>query len=315
MVWNELPKPFFALAPMEDVTDTVFRKVMLELGKPDLMFTEFTSVEGMFSPGSYEVTQRLKFTDEERPLIAQIWGTTPENYMKGAKMIRKMGFDGVDLNFGCPVKKIVKQGACSALIKNKGLASEIIEATKKGAGDLPVSVKTRIGFDKIETEEWVSHLLSHDIAALTIHGRTAMQLSTGVNNWKEIGKAVKIRDEMGKDTLIIGNGDVLSKKQGRELVEKYNLDGIMIGRGVFNNPWVFNEEIKEVTTQMRMDALLLHVRLYEECWGEERNFHVLKRFFKIYVKGFDGAGELRRRLMETEKYEDVYELLKVEFGE
>ena len=201
--WENLPKPIFALAPMEDVTDTVFRRLLREINstedsiRPDVMFTEFTSVEGIESEGAEMVMKRLKYTEVERPLVAQIWGITPENYFNSAKKIAELGFDGIDINMGCPVKKIIKKGACSALIESHSLAKEIVEATKEGSNGLPVSVKTRIGFKTIQTEDWIGFLLAETIpVTLTVHGRTVKELSKVPNHWDEIGKAVKLRDEI-----------------------------------------------------------------------------------------------------------------------
>lgn len=296
---------------MEDVTDTVFRQIIGDLGAPNVYFTEFTSVEGMFSPGADKVSKRLKYEESERPLVAQIWGKTPEKYMKGAKRIKKLGFDGVDLNFGCPVKKIVKQGCCSALIKNKPLAKEIVLAAKEGAGNLPLSIKTRIGFDKIETEEWIGFLLDLDIDVITVHGRTTAELSKVPNHWDEIAKVPKLVREMGKETLVIGNGDVLTLEDGRKKAKEYDLDGIMIGRGIFQNPWLFNEEIdpESITIEMKISTLLSHVKLFEKTWGEDKNFSILKKYFKIYASGFEGAPEFRNKLMKVDSFEEVYDLI------
>lgn len=310
-VLGNLKRPFSILAPMEDVTDVVFREIIEKCGAPDLFFTEFTSVEGMFSPGGDEVKMRLVKRESPTPLFAQIWGITPLNYYKGAKELVRLGFDGIDLNMGCPVRKIIKQGACSALIRNHKLAKEIIEAVKEGAGGLPVSVKTRIGFDKIETDEWISFLLEQDLDMLTVHGRVASEMSTKPNNWVEIEKAVGLRNKIAPETLIVGNGDISSLQEGREISEGIGLDGFMIGRGVFNNPWVFNEDVNidEVTVSERLDLLIEHLDLFEKTWGSRKNFAIMKKFFKIYVKGFEGAGELRNRLMEARSYEEVREVV------
>src|SRR5436190_3288770 len=204
-IWQSLKKPIYILAPMEDVTDTVFRRIVMQTGKPDLFFTEFTNVEGMFSKGDKKVNQRLQFTQKEKPIIAQIWGLKPENYFKAGKLLAEMGFDGIDINMGCPEKNIIKKGACSGLIHNPSLAKEIIHATKEAAGNLPVSVKTRIGFKEIQTEKWIGFLLEQNLAALTIHGRTAAEMSAVPAHWDEIGKAVERRSEKKLPTLIIGN--------------------------------------------------------------------------------------------------------------
>jgi tRNA-dihydrouridine synthase len=296
---------------MEDVTDTVFRRIVTKCGRPELFFTEFTSVEGMFSPGGNEVRMRLEYTQEEKPLFAQIWGINPDNYRKGAEELVKMGFNGIDLNFGCPVRKIVKQGACSALIRNKPLAAEIISAVREGADGLPVSVKTRIGFDRIETEEWIGFLLEQKPDMLTVHGRIAVEMSTKPNNWEELSKIKGLRDRISPTTLIVANGDIKSLEQGEQVHRDYGFDGFMIGRGIFENPWVFNKDIKEedISLDMRISLLREHLDLFIKTWGNRKNFSIMKKFFKIYIKGFPGASEFRARLMECRTADEVYSLL------
>lgn len=300
--------PIFCLAPMEGVTDTVFRQLVVSVGKPDLMFTEFTNVSAIFSHDQTAISQRLKFTDKERPLIAQLWGMEPDLFELAADLMVKMGFDGVDLNFGCPDRAVLKQGACSALINNRELAAEIIEATKKGlAGRIPLSIKIRLGLNSIETENWVPFMLGFAPKMLTIHGRTAKEMSDVPVHWDELGKAVKIRDKLKSKTLIIGNGDVESLKEAEEKVKKYHLDGMMIGRGIFKNPWLFSvgDANKPKTIEEKLKLLLEHALLYHQTWGITKSWHVLKRFFKIYASGFDGASALREQLMGTTGYSEV----------
>src|SRR5579862_7553478 len=234
---EELPKPFFVLAPMDDVTDTVFRQVVSDCAKPDLFFTEFVNVDGLQSPGREHLLPKLKLTAKEKPVIAQLWGLKPENFYKTTKELAGMGFSGVDLNMGCPVKTVIKNGACAALINNRGLAGEIIDATKEAAGDsLPVSVKTRVGFTTVDMG-WIEFLFSKILNMLSIHGRTAKQLSKVPANWDLIGQAVKLRNSLSPSTLIVGNGDVMDRRQGEELAKRYGLDGIMIGRGILHDPF------------------------------------------------------------------------------
>lgn len=314
-IWHKLRKPFYALAPMEDATDTVFRQIIISCGRPDIMFTEFTNTTGLFSEGNEEVARRLRFEEQERPLIAQIWGIHPEDYFKATQQLVQMGFDGVDINMGCPVKKIISKGSCSALIKNHSLAQEIIHATREGIGDIPdfaLSVKTRIGFDRIVTEEWIGFLLQQNLDALTIHGRTTKELSKVPNHWDEIGKAVTLKNEVKAHTILIGNGDIMTKQQGHEKIEQYGLDGIMIGRGVFENPWVFVEDFDHTvhSKQDRLHLFLQHVELYQETWGHDRYFGTLKKFVKTYVRGFEGAAELRDTLMQTKDIQELHQLIK-----
>lgn len=310
--WQNLPRPFFALAPMEGATDTVFRQIVMSCGKPDVAFTEFTNCDGLLSRGKDEVTQRLKFEKSEHPLIAQIWGTNPNSFYEVAKIVMKMGFDGIDINMGCPEKTVIKHGACSALIQNPTLAAEIIEQTRKGAGGLPVSVKTRIGFKTIQTEEWIGFLLKQNLDALTIHLRTQKEMSNVPPHLEEAEKISNLKNKISKKTVLILNGDIMNKKQGSELAKQYDFDGVMIGRGVFHNPYVFDENIKydEVSKQKRFQLLKKHLDLFEKTWDGKKKYAPLKRFFKIYIQSFDGAAEIREKLMETKSLEEAKETLK-----
>jgi len=316
-IWKKLSKPIFILAPMEDVTDTVFRQMLLYTCRPDLFFTEFTNVDGLFSKGAIEVGKRLLFSKKEKPIIAQIWGMKPGNYFKAAQKIKELGFNGIDINMGCPQNDVVRIGACSALMKNHSLAVEIIKATKYGAGNLPVSVKTRIGFNNIQTSEWIGFLLKQDLAAITVHGRTVKEMSKIPAHWDEIGKAIELRDKLKCNTLIIGNGDVYSLTEAKEKVKKYKLDGVMIGRGIFHNPWLFNEsfDIKSISVEQRIQLLLNHIKLWRKTWqGSVRypakHFPILKKYFKIYLSGFDGAAEIRGKFMATNNIAEVIKLAK-----
>ncbi|HEV2339388.1 MAG TPA: tRNA-dihydrouridine synthase [Patescibacteria group bacterium] len=301
-LWDKLPKPIFSLAPMEDVTNTVFRRIILSCGRPDVFFTEFTNVDGLYSAGKEQVAKRLQFSKEEKPIVAQIWGIKPENYYKGAKDIVAMGFDGIDINMGCPQSDVIKKGYCAALINNHTLAKEIIQATQEGSnGKIPVSIKTRLGIKRNQREEWIGFLLDQQLAVITIHGRTVAEMSKVPAHWNEIGNVVTMRNKMRSNTLIFGNGDIQNLKEAREKVTQYGVDGIMIGRGIFHNPWLFNENIRpeEKTVHERMTLLLQHIHLFKETWGDTRPFAVLKKYFKIYLSGFEGAGELRVKFMET----------------
>lgn len=297
--WTKLNKPIFILAPMDGVTDTVFRQIVTSIGKPDIFFTEFVSVDALCSSGKQKALERLKFDKKERPIVAQIWGSNPDRFYKAAQLISKLGFDGIDINMGCPVDDVIKTGSCSALIENHQLAGKIIEATLQGAGLLPVSVKTRIGFKTIETEDWVSFLLKYPLSALTLHLRTKKEMSKVPAHWEQIEKAVKIRDELGSQTLIIGNGDIKSLDQARKMVDIYQINGAMIGRGIFDNVWFFNKNIKpeNIRPQMKLDLLLKHLELYKKTWGDKKPFEPMKKFIKCYTNNFPGAFELRQKLM------------------
>ncbi|MCA9385268.1 tRNA-dihydrouridine synthase [Candidatus Dojkabacteria bacterium] len=309
--WLSLQRPFTVLAPMEDVTDTVFRRIVKSCGAPDVFFTEFMSTDGYMSPGKDRVARRIEYTEEERPLVAQIWGNKPEKYYQTAQELVKLGFDGIDINMGCPVHKIVKKGCCSALADNPTLAGEIIQACKEGAKDIPVSVKTRLGYRTKKTEEWSKFLLEQDIAVLTMHGRTQKEMSKVPADWSEIKKVVDIRNEMGIETLIIGNGDVKSLEEVHEKHTTTGVDGVMIGRGIFTDPYVFNPDksIMNLTIEERLDLLLRHTRLFNEIWGDVKNFALLKKFFKIYVSDFEGAVELRVELMKCDSLAQVEEVV------
>lgn len=297
------------LAPMEGVTDTVFRQIVASVGRPDVFFTEFVPVDAILSKASAKVIEKsLRYAKAERPIVAQIWGSDPEKFFQVAQLLSKMGFDGIDINMGCPDKNTTKKGACSALIKNSKLAQEIILATIKGAGGLPVSVKTRIGFQKMETEAWVRTLLQTPISALTLHLRTVAEGSKVPAHWEEMSKAVKVRDELKSQALIIGNGDIKSLKEAEEKCKKYGIDGVMIGRGIFENVWVFNSKIdpEKVTSRQKVALLLKHLKLFKKTWGDTKHFALMKKFVKCYVNNFSGAAEEREILMASK---DLNELI------
>ena len=314
--WRELPRPIRALAPMEDVTDTVFRRIVASVAPPDVYFTEFVNADGLCSRGHDAVAHRLRFTETERPIVAQIWGNTPENYVKAARMIRALGFDGIDINMGCPVKKIVKNGACSALIENPALASELFHAACEGAGGLPVSIKTRLGFRTTKTEEWGRFLLELCPAVLTMHGRTARDMSDVPANWNEVAKVCAIRDEIGAETLVLGNGDVVSKTDLDSFPGRYGVDGVMVARGIFKDLNMFRrgptdeESFANRHRAEKVELYLRHVALYRATWGDGRNFNIMKKFAKVYISGFPGAATLRGELMETSNYDQMMQILE-----
>ena len=306
--WEGLQKPIMILAPMEGVTDTVFRQIVSSVGKPDVFFTEFVPVDAILSKAQDKILEKsLKYDDIERPIVAQIWGTDPKKFYHSAKLLKKMGFDGIDINMGCPVKDVIKKGACSALIKNPKLAQEIILATIKGANGLPVSVKTRIGFSEIETENWVRVLLQTPIAALTLHLRTVYEMSRVPAHWEEIEKAIKIRNELKSQAKIIGNGDIKTLAEARDKCERYGVDGVMVGRGIFENVWVFNSKIdpEKITPKQKVELLLNHLILFKKVWGDTKNFGIMKKFVKCYVNNFNGATEEREILMATKNLTDL----------
>ena len=271
--WAELPKPFFILAPMEDVTDVVFRHVVKEAGAPDVFFTEFTNSDSFCHPDGIEsVRGRLAFTEDEQPMVAHIWGDKPEFFREMSIALADMGFKGIDLNMGCPVPNVAERGKGSGLILRPEVAAELIEAAK--AGGLPVSVKTRLGFtDTAEMEEWISHLLKQDIANLSVHMRTRKEMSKVAAHWELIPRIVELRDEIAPQTLITINGDILDRQMGLELAEKYGVDGLMIGRGIFNNPYAFEKEPQEHSPKELIGLLRLQLDLQDS----------MKKFSKCHL--------------------------------
>lgn len=308
--WAELPKPFFILAPMEDVTDVVFRHVVKEAGAPDVFFTEFTNSDSYCHPeGRDSVRGRLVFTEDEQPVVAHIWGDKPEFFREMSIGLAEMGFKGIDLNMGCPVPNVADRGKGSGLILRPEVATELIQAAK--AGGLPVSVKTRLGFKELsEMEAWITHLLKQDIANLSIHLRTRDEMSKVEAHWDLIPEIMAIRDKVAPNTLITINGDILDRQQGLELAEKYGVDGIMIGRGIFKNPFAFEKNPREHSSAELLALLQMQIELQDK-YGElvPRSIVGLHRFFKIYVKGFPGANDLRVKLMNTKSTDEVRRIL------
>ncbi|HFQ2570024.1 TPA: tRNA dihydrouridine synthase [Staphylococcus aureus] len=308
--WSELPRPFFILAPMEDVTDIVFRHVVSEAARPDVFFTEFTNTESFCHPeGIHSVRGRLTFSEDEQPMVAHIWGDKPEQFRETSIQLAKMGFKGIDLNMGCPVANVAKKGKGSGLILRPDVAAEIIQATK--AGGLPVSVKTRLGYYEIdEWKDWLKHVFEQDIANLSIHLRTRKEMSKVDAHWELIEAIKNLRDEIAPNTLLTINGDIPDRKTGLELAEKYGIDGVMIGRGIFHNPFAFEKEPREHTCKELLDLLRLHLSLFNKYEKDEiRQFKSLRRFFKIYVRGIRGASELRHQLMNTQSIAEARALL------
>lgn len=295
---------------MDDVTDTVFRQVVARSAPADIMMTEFANADGYCSPGRDAIMSRLKFSKIEGPLIAQIWGINPNSYLEMSRDLVEMGFDGIDINMGCPIKDMIKKGACSAMINDHTLASEVISATQEGAnGKVPVSVKTRLGFESIQTEDWIGFLLTLRLDALTIHGRTRKEMSKVPAHWDEVGRAVELRNQLSPQTVMIGNGDVLSKEQGRALAKQYGLDGIMVGRGIFKNFFVFSEHQKQHSLAEMARLLIEHIRLFQGTWGTAKSYEPLKKFYKLYINGFDGASMIRAKLMATTNPEEAVSIL------
>ncbi len=306
--WKKLKKPFFVLAPMADVTDAAFRRLIAKYGKPDVTWTEFVSADGLCSPGRKILLNDLMYTEAERPIVAQLFTAHPEKMKEASALAAELGFDGIDINMGCPDRSIEKQGAGAALIKTPEVARAVIRAAKEGAPHLPVSVKTRIGYNKDELETWIPVLLEENIAALTIHARTRKEMSSVPARWEIVARAVEIRNNLKKETLILGNGDAKSIVDAREKAEMSGADGIMLGRAIFGNPWLFTG--KEPSVTERLEVMIEHTKLFEEVLGGIKNFSIMKKHYKAYVEGFPGAKELRVQLMETKNAADVEKLTR-----
>lgn len=338
--------PFFALAPMADVTDPAFRRIIAKYGKPDVTWTEFVSADGLAHPaGREKLIKDLAFTEAERPIVAQLFSSNSENMRAAAKLCTELGFDGFDINMGCPDRTIEKQGCGSAMIKTPDKAVEIIRAAKQGILDavhearakggaleeIPLSVKTRVGYNQEIINEWIPVLLRENIAALTIHARTRKDLSKVPANWNYVSRVVKLRNEIAPDTVIIGNGDVVDLADGREKADATGCDGIMIGRACFGNPWIFNQNIRvvkrgnwkqswllqllphawakklmgdsrytrsDVSLEEKLRVMVEHSQLFCELLPH-KNFATMKKHYKAYCHGFPGAKELRIALMEA----------------
>lgn len=297
--WDNLPKPFFILAPMEAVTDVVFRHVVRSAAAPDVFFTEFTNATGWVAAGERAIGGRLDKTDEEHPLVAQLWGSDPVAMAKLAQHCAKVGFDGIDLNTGCPDSSAVKGGAGAGLIKNPELTAQLIAAAKTSG--LPVSVKTRLGYSSLEERhDWIAHLLHQDIVALTVHLRTKREMSKVDAHWELMSEVRELRDQIAPDTLLIGNGDVRNRSHGLELIAASGIDGVMIGRGVFSNPFCFEKEPHIHNREELIGLLHMQLDLFDEYSAKRpRPYDPIKRFFKIYIRDFPGASELREQLMHT----------------
>jgi nifR3 family TIM-barrel protein len=308
--WHKLPRPIMVLAPMADVTDEAFRAIIAKysrhkrkdgsMGGPDVFWTEFVSADGLCSPGRDVLLRDLRFSEAERPIVAQFFTSTPDHMEKVARMASDLGFDGIDINMGCPDKSIEKQGAGAAMMTTPDLAVEVIRAAKRGAGGIPVTVKTRVGWNTVELETWLPKLLSAEPSVITVHARTRKELSLVPARWEHVARAVEIRNALGSETLILGNGDVENLAQAYERVRETGADGVMIGRGIFGNPWLFDPSVSRETIPLpeRLRVMVEHTKLFEDKLGDIKSFSIMKKHYKAYVNGFDGAKELRMELMD-----------------
>ncbi len=335
--WQKLPTPFFVLAPMADVTDAPFRRLIAEysahtradgtVGGPDVMWTEFVSADGLVRAtpeGKQKLMADLIYSEAERPIVAQLFSSNEEHMEQAARLCLELGFDGVDINMGCPDRSIEKQGCGSAMIKNPELAVKIIAAAKRGAksdedNGIPVSVKTRLGYNRDELEKWLPALLEAKPAAITVHARTRKEMSKVPARWERVARAVEIRDEIqgesSKRTLIIGNGDALSLDDAKQKVAETGADGVMLGRAIFGNPWLFQTDPDLVAKSLaeRLQVLVRHSQIFEELLPF-KNFAVMKKHYKAYVKDFHNAHDLRLKLMEQSNSAEVAAVVKEFLG-
>lgn len=305
--WKNLKDkhPFFVLAPMADVTDCVFRELIAEHGAPDVTWTEFVSADGLASEkGRAALIIDLKYSEVERPVVAQLFGGNPENMEIAARLCAELGFDGIDINMGCPDKSIEKSKAGAYSMKDPARARSILDAARRGAGSLPVSIKTRIGYNKLEWE-WVREVLSWKLPNVTFHLRTRKEMSLVPAHWELMPEIIKLRDEISPETLVVGNGDARDIGDAREKVLASGCDGVMLGRAIFGRPWLFDEDKGEVSVRERLETMLVHTKRFVEVLGPYKNFALMKKHYKAYVNGFDGAKELRVRLMDAADYGEI----------
>ena len=307
--WHELPKPFFVLAPMEAVTDVVFRHVVAQAAAPDVWFTEFTNATGWAHAGDKAIGGRLIKTDDEQPIVAQLWGSDPASMVKLSRHCAELGYDGIDINMGCPDKSAVKSGGGAGMIKTPEVAAAIVASAKESG--LPVSVKTRLGYSSIdEWHDWLTHILQQDIVNLTIHLRTKKEMSKVPAHFELISDIKRLRDEIAPQTLLTIKGDIRDRQHGLELVEQTGVDGVMIGRGIFHNPYAFEHEPTAHSREQLLGLLETQLDLYDQYSQQTgRPYETLKRFFKIYVREFEGASELRDALMHTHSTKEARQLL------
>jgi nifR3 family TIM-barrel protein len=320
--WNDLKKPIMVLAPMADVTDAAFRRIIAKYsrpGGPAVFWSEFVSADGLYHTREIQkmpdsenpLMMDLLFSETEHPIVAQLFTSKPPMMEYAARLAVELGFDGVDINMGCPDRSIEKQHAGAALIKDPTLATELVEAARRGiasvASEIPVSVKTRIGYSKREElEEWIPQILSSKPAVLTIHARTRKEMSDVPARWEHVARTVEIRDTISPETLIFGNGDALSVADAEMKAKDTGADGVMLGRAIFGNPWLFSKEtsFEEVPLEVRFRVMIEHTKLFRELLPH-KNFAIMKKHYKAYVNGFDGAKELRVKLMEAKDPEEV----------
>ena len=301
------------MAPMADVTDAPYRYIIAKYGKPDVMFTEFVSADGLCSTGRENLMKYLYYNEIERPIVIQLFGSNPENFRKAAELAQALKFDGIDINMGCPVKAVIKTGSGAALINTPELAKDIIQATKDGAGPLPVSVKTRIGYNSIAMDKWMGQLLETKLSTITLHLRTKKEMSLVGAHWDTVDVAVRLAK--GTQTLILANGDLKDLEHADQMIEETGVDGVMMARAIFGFPWLFDRSRtrQNVTVEERLTAMIEHSTLYERIFEKKKNFAVMIKHLRAYASGFNGAKELRvmmERVTSTEEVINQIEIFK-----
>ncbi len=306
--WGKLEKPFFVLAPMANVTDVVFRHIVTQYGKPDVLWTEFVSADGLCHPKGREILLRdLSYTEDERPIVAQLFTAYPEKMFEATKLVAELGFDGIDINMGCPDKNVMKQGAGATLMKNPLLAQSLIRSAQEGikasGRQIPLSIKTRLGYTEDNLEEWLPKLLEMKPAVITLHARTKKEMSKVPAKWDRIKRAVEIAQ--GSGTLIIGNGDVKDLIDAREKARETGAHGVMLGRAIFGNPWLFDDKKRSVSVEEKLQAVVEHTFLFQEVWKNTKSFELMKKHYQAYINHFDSAKELRMRMMECHSAEEI----------
>ena len=305
--WHALPKPFFVLAPLAGVTDPAFRRLIARHGKPHATWTEFTSADGLCTPGRDRLLRGLAYAELERPIVAQLFGAKPDTMERAAALAAELGFDGIDINMGCPDRNVEKRGAGAALCKQPALAQAMVRAARRGAGSVPVSAKIRLGYSRNELATWLPALLEAEPVAVTIHARTRQEMSLVPARWDAIAQAVDIRDRLGAPAYVVGNGDAASLADARRKARDSGADGVMLGRAIFGNPWLFDErrDLADIPPVEKLQVLLEHTRLFEELLGDIKSLDTMKKHYKSYLKGFDGAKALFFQLMEAHDVNEV----------
>jgi nifR3 family TIM-barrel protein len=307
--WSALPRPFFVLAPLADVTDAAFRRVIAKYGKPHVLWTEFTSAEGLCRGHHESLWGNLLYSDAERPIVAQLWSASPAAMEQAAVLVSRLGFDGIDINMGCPDRRVERRGAGAALCRQPVLAQALIRAAQRGAGHLPVSVKMRIGYDRDELDTWLPALLEMQPAAITIHARTRQEKSDVPAHWDAVARAVRMRRAQGSATLLIGNGDVRDTAEARIRAAATGVDGVMLGRAIFGNPWLFHPTITRdaLPAAERLRVLVEHTQLFETLLGDIKSMERMKKHYKAYLVGLKGTDTeaLLPRLMASNSAAEV----------